>query len=346
MSGTSGSSGVGAGSEPEVLLSIRKLRTSFISDDGDVPAVAGVTFDVKRGEVLSIVGESGSGKSVTAMSILGLLPPTARIVADELSWRGEELLTASEERMREVRGGEIAMIFQDPLSALNPVHRVGRQIAEMVTIHESVSKGEANKRAVEMLDLVGIPQAARRARMYPHEFSGGMRQRAMIAMAIACSPDLLIADEPTTALDVTVQAQVLEVLIRLKDELNSAIVLITHDLGVVAGISDRVMVMYAGRQAELGTTDEVFYQTRHPYTQGLLRSLPRVDDVGDDPLTPIAGAPPSLLRLPSGCAFHPRCPMARDACSVEVPELSVPAFGRHASSCLFADEVTTAGSLS
>jgi peptide/nickel transport system ATP-binding protein len=333
------------GSEPEVLLSVKNLRTTFTSDDGDVPAVAGVTFDVLRGEVLSVVGESGSGKSVTAMSILGLLPPTARIEADELSWRGEQLLEVDEERMRQVRGGEIAMIFQDPLSALNPVHRVGNQIAEMVLIHEPVSKGEAQKRAVEMLDLVGIPQASRRARMYPHEFSGGMRQRAMIAMAIACNPDLLIADEPTTALDVTVQAQVLEVLLRLKDELNSAIVLITHDLGVVAGISDRVMVMYAGRQAELGTADEVFYRTRHPYTQGLLQSLPRLDDVGDDPLTPIAGAPPSLLRLPPGCAFHPRCPLAQETCAVDVPQLSPAAFGRHPSACFFADDVTPAGSL-
>jgi oligopeptide/dipeptide ABC transporter ATP-binding protein len=332
--------------EPETLLSIRNLRTTFISDDGDVPAVAGVSFDVQRGEVLSIVGESGSGKSVTAMSILGLLPNTARIEADQLNWKGDRLLGASDERMRQVRGGEIAMIFQDPLSALNPVHRVGNQIAEMIRIHESASKQQARKQAVEMLDLVGIPQPAKRARMYPHEYSGGMRQRAMIAMAIACNPDLLIADEPTTALDVTVQAQVLEVLLRLKDQLNSAIVLITHDLGVVAGISDRVMVMYAGRQVELGTTDEVFYNTRHPYTLGLLRSLPRLDDVGDEALVPISGAPPSLLRLPSGCAFHPRCPMAHDRCSVEIPELSVPAFGRHAAACFYADEVRTAGSVS
>ncbi len=326
--------------EGEVLLSVRNLRTRFVSDDGDVAAVNGVSFEVRRGEVLSVVGESGSGKSVTAMSILGLLPSTARVEADQLLWRGEPLLNASEDRMRQVRGGEIAMIFQDPLSALNPVHKVGRQIAEMILIHEPVSKKEAASRAIEMLDLVGIPQAARRARMYPHEFSGGMRQRAMIAMAIACSPDLLIADEPTTALDVTVQAQVLEVLLRLKDELNSAIMLITHDLGVVAGISDRVMVMYAGRQAELGTTDQVFYRTRHPYTQGLMRSLPRLDDVDGEALTPIAGAPPSLLRLPSGCAFHPRCPLARERCSKEIPDLNSGGLGHHPAACFYADEVT------
>ncbi|MDH5289284.1 MAG: ABC transporter ATP-binding protein [Acidimicrobiia bacterium] len=324
----------------EVLLSIRNLRTRFVTEDGDVPAVNGVSFEVRRGEVLSVVGESGSGKSVTAMSILGLLPSTARIEADHMLWRGESLLNAGENRMRQVRGGEIAMIFQDPLSALNPVHKVGRQIAEMILIHESVSKKEAESRAVDMLDLVGIPQAASRAGMYPHEFSGGMRQRAMIAMAIACSPDLLIADEPTTALDVTVQAQVLEVLLRLKDELNSAILLITHDLGVVAGISDRVMVMYAGRQAEVGSTDQVFYRTRHPYTLGLMRSLPRLDDVGSEPLMPITGAPPSLLRLPTGCAFHPRCPLAGERCSKDVPDLNSGGLGHHPSACFYADEVS------
>ena len=331
-----------ARSDGEVLLSVRNLRTRFVTEDGEVPAVNGVSFEVRRGEVLSVVGESGSGKSVTAMSLLGLLPPSARIDADQFLWKGESLLNAGESRMRHVRGAEIAMIFQDPLSALNPVHKVGRQIAEMILIHESVSKKEAASRAVDMLNLVGIPQAAKRAGMYPHEFSGGMRQRAMIAMAIACNPDLLIADEPTTALDVTVQAQVLEVLLRLKDELNSAILLITHDLGVVAGISDRVMVMYAGRQAEVGTTDQVFYRTRHPYTQGLMRSLPRLDDVGGEPLTPITGAPPSLLRLPPGCAFHPRCPLARERCSKEIPDLNSGGLGHHPAACFYADEVSGA----
>src|SRR6185295_6558881 len=230
---------------------------------------------IERGEVFSVVGESGSGKSVTAMSILGLLPtPPADVYRGSILWRGENLLEASPERMQEVRGGEIAMIFQDPLTALNPVLTVGRQVGEMMQVHQGLNKKDARVKAIEMLDLVGIPQPERRVDNHPHEFSGGMRQRAMIAMAISCNPDLLIADEPTTALDVTVQAQVLEVLLAIKDEIDSAIWLITHDLGVVAGISDRVMVMYAGRQVELGSTDEIFYSPGHPYTRGLLASLP------------------------------------------------------------------------
>ncbi|MCU1374985.1 MAG: Oligopeptide/dipeptide transporter, ATP-binding protein, partial [Actinomycetia bacterium] len=242
--------------DDRVLLSVRDLHTTFKTDDGDVRAVDGVSFDVRRGEVFAIVGESGSGKSVTSMSILGLLPPdTAVIEAEGIFWKGENLLEDSDKRIREVRGKEIAMIFQDPLSALNPVHTVGRQIGEMVRIHEGASRKQAKARAVELLKLVGIPQADRRVDMHPHEFSGGMRQRVMIAMAIACNPDLLIADEPTTALDVTVQAQVLDVLLSIKDEIDSAIMLITHDLGVVAGLADRVMVMYAGKAVELGTAD-------------------------------------------------------------------------------------------
>ncbi len=240
-----------------------------------------------------------------------------------MTWKGEDLLRADEDRMRQIRGGEIAMIFQDPLSALNPVQTVGRQVAEMARIHEGVSKKEAWRRAVDMLRLVGIPQPEKRAEMHPHEFSGGMRQRAMIAMAISCNPDLLIADEPTTALDVTVQAQVLDVLMEMKEEIDSSILLITHDLGVVAGLADRVMVMYAGREAEVGTTHEVFYETRHPYTLGLLASMPRLDDTGVERLRPIRGAPPSLLNPPSGCAFHPRCDFARERCEQEVPMLRV-----------------------
>jgi oligopeptide transport system ATP-binding protein len=326
--------------DERVLLTVRDLHTTFKTDDGDVRAVDGVSFEVRRGEVFAIVGESGSGKSVTAMSILTLLPqPPAVIEADAVDWKGEDLLAAGEKRMRSIRGGEIAMIFQDPLTALNPVHTVGKQIGEMVRIHEGGSKKEARERAIEMLGLVGIPNPAQRVEMHPHEFSGGMRQRAMIAMAIACKPDLLIADEPTTALDVTVQAQVLEVLMSIKDEIDSAIVLITHDLGVVAGLADRVMVMYAGREVEVGTADEVFYHTRHPYTLGLLASLPRLDDVGDEHLQPIRGAPPSLINRPSGCSFHPRCDFARDNCSVDDPPLRPIDESDHCSACHYAEEL-------
>src|SRR5215204_6926207 len=324
----------------EVLLSLRDLHAGFETDDGRVQAVDGVSFDVSRGEVFAIVGESGSGKSVTAMSILGLLP-TLKVERGEILWKGRDLLQLPEDERRKVRGKEIAMIFQDPLTALNPVHTVGRQIGEMARIHEKVSKGNAFERAVEMLDLVGIPEPQKRIDMHPHEFSGGMRQRAMIAMAITCKPDLLIADEPTTALDVTVQAQVLEVLLDIKDEINSAIMLITHDLGVVAGLADRVMVMYAGRQVELGTADEIFYETRHPYTLGLLASLPRLDDMGDEPLVPIVGSPPSLINKPSGCPFHPRCRFSRvpGLCDAEVPELRLITGDAHRSACHYAEEL-------
>ncbi|MCB0995329.1 MAG: ABC transporter ATP-binding protein [Acidimicrobiales bacterium] len=325
------------GSSP--LLSVQDLRAVFDTDDGIVQAVDGVSFDVHRGEVFAVVGESGSGKSVTAMTILGLIP-TVRVDRGEILWKGTDLLGVDESAMQRIRGNEIAMIFQDPLTALNPVHTVGRQIGEMARIHEGLSKKEALVRAVEMLDLVGIPEARKRAGMYPHEFSGGMRQRAMIAMAITCKPDLLIADEPTTALDVTVQAQVLEVLLDIKNEIDSAIMLITHDLGVVAGMADQVMVMYAGKQVEMGTVDEVFYESRHPYTLGLLASLPRLDSAGDEALEPIPGSPPSLINRPSGCAFHPRCRFARTpgVCDTEVPSLREIEL-RHRSACHFAEEI-------
>jgi oligopeptide/dipeptide ABC transporter ATP-binding protein len=325
----------------DVLLSMRDLRAGFSTDDGFVRAVDGVSFDVARGEVLAIVGESGSGKSVTAMAILGL-QPTLEVAEGEILWKGTDLLTMTEEDRRTIRGKEIAMIFQDPLTALNPVHTVGRQIGEMARIHEGINKKQAFERAVEMLDLVGIPEPRKRASMYPHEFSGGMRQRAMIAMAITCKPDLLIADEPTTALDVTVQAQVLEVLVNIKDEIDSAIILITHDLGVVAGLAHRVMVMYAGRPVEMGTTAEIFYETRHPYTLGLLASLPRLDDVGDEPLVPIVGSPPSLIRKPTGCSFHPRCRFARvpGNCETDDPNLRLVAGDAHLAACHYAEELT------
>jgi oligopeptide/dipeptide ABC transporter ATP-binding protein len=323
-----------------MLLSVRDLTAGFPTEDGLVRAVDSVSFEIRRGEVFSIVGESGSGKSVTAMTILGLTPGV-QVERGEILWKGEDLLHVSPERRRKVRGGEIAMIFQDPLTALNPVHTVGRQIGEMARIHEGLGRKAAMQRAVEMLDLVGIPEARRRASMYPHEFSGGMRQRAMIAMAITCKPDLLIADEPTTALDVTVQAQVLEVLIGIKDEIDSGILLITHDLGVVAGLADRVMVMYGGRQVETGTVDELFYETRHPYTLGLLASLPRVDHAGTEPLMPIKGAPPSLIHLPSGCAFHPRCRFARipGICTEAVPALRLVGGNSHSSACHYAEDL-------
>ena len=324
----------------EVLLSMRDLHAGFDTDDGRVQAIDGVSFDVTRGEVFAIVGESGSGKSVTAMSILGL-QPTLDVTEGEILWKGRDLLTLPEDERRRVRGNEIAMIFQDPLTALNPVHTVGRQIGEMARIHEGIGKKQALERSIELLDLVGIPESRKRAQMYPHEYSGGMRQRAMIAMAIACNPDLLIADEPTTALDVTVQAQVLEVLVDIKDEIDSAIILITHDLGVVAGLAHRIMVMYGGRGVELGTTRELFYEPRHPYTLGLLASLPRLDDVGDEPLLPIAGSPPSLIRKPSGCVFHPRCRFARvpGMCDGEVPALRLVAGDAHMSACHYAEEL-------
>jgi oligopeptide transport system ATP-binding protein len=326
--------------DDRTLLSVRDLRAVFHTDDGVVKAVDGVSFDIKRGEVFAVVGESGSGKSVTAMTILDLIPDLT-VESGEILWKGRDLLTVSDEERRKVRGAEIAMIFQDPLTALNPVHKVGRQIGEMARIHEGLSKKDARKRAIEMLDLVGIPQADKRVDMYPHEFSGGMRQRAMIAMAITCKPDLLIADEPTTALDVTVQAQVLEVLIEIKDEIDSAIMLITHDLGVVAGLSDRVMVMYAGRAVEMGTTLEVFYDSRHPYTLGLLASLPRLDDLGDEPLVPIKGSPPSLIRKPPGCPFHPRCEFAKvpGICNEQHPELRLVAGDAHLAACHFAEDL-------
>jgi peptide/nickel transport system ATP-binding protein len=320
------------------FLSVSDLRVQFSSDDGTVNAVNGVSFDVSPGEVLAIVGESGSGKSVSSLALMGLLAKNATVTGSIL-WQGTELVGASPATMKQVRAKQIAMVFQDPLSAMNPVIKVGRQIAEVLRLHEGMNKRQADKRAVELLDLVGIPQPADRANAYPHEYSGGMRQRAMIAMAIACGPQLLIADEPTTALDVTVQAQVLEVLVESAKKTNAAIVLITHDLGVVAGMADRVMVMYAGQQVEIGTANEVFYNQSHPYTQGLFDSLPRLNDESE--LTPIAGAPPSMLRLPSGCAFHPRCPHADNPgrCTFDTPSLHPVGLGMHQSACHFSDRL-------
>jgi peptide/nickel transport system ATP-binding protein len=304
----------------ERLLDVEDLKVTFATEDGVVQAVDGVSFTLDRGEVLAIVGESGSGKSVSVMTLMGLTRgPNARFEGSA-KLRGEELVTASEEQLERIRGAEIAMIFQDPISSLSPVHRIGDQIVEQIRAHEDISKPAALDRAIELMERVGIPHASQRARAYPHEFSGGMRQRAMIAMALSLSPSVLIADEPTTALDVTVQAQILEEVKQLSQQLNSGVIFVTHDLGVVADIADRVIVMYAGRVVEEGTLDETFYDPQHPYTWGLLGSITRMDRDPPKRLPSIPGLPPSLLNPPRGCHFRPRCPHAFDRCT-EVPEL-------------------------
>jgi peptide/nickel transport system ATP-binding protein len=303
------------------LLSVQDLRIGFTTEGGLLQAVDGVSFDLAPGEVLAIVGESGSGKSVTAQTVMGLSrSPNARIEGS-VRLHGEELIGASEAELQSVRGEQVAMVFQDPMTSLNPVYRIGDQIVEAIRVHRKrMSAGEARELAVEMLDSVGIPEPQRRVDDYPHEFSGGMRQRAMIAMALALEPDVLIADEPTTALDVTIQAQILDLLGRLNRERSLATILITHDLGVVAEVADRVLVMYAGRAVEEGTLDQIFYDPQHPYTWGLLGSLTRIDRPRPQRLPQIRGAPPSLLDLPGGCSFRPRCPHAFDRCT-ELPGL-------------------------
>jgi len=304
----------------EPLLEVRDLSVTFPSEAGPVAAVRGLSYHVMPGEVLGIVGESGSGKSVSSLAVMGLLPSRARITGS-VRFRGSELLGRSDKDLSAIRGRGISMIFQDPLSALTPVFTVGDQIAEAVRIHQKVSQQAALRRAVELLDLVGIPNPAQRAGAFPHEFSGGMRQRAMIAMAIANNPDLIIADEPTTALDVTIQAQILETLRKAQETTGAAIIMITHDLGVIAGAAHRVTVMYAGKPVETGEVDDVFYRPRMPYTLGLLGSIPRLDSAEHLPLTPIEGTPPSLIHLPRGCPFTPRCPMRIDKCEQIEPEL-------------------------
>jgi peptide/nickel transport system ATP-binding protein len=303
------------------LLEVKDLKTYFSTDDGIVKAVDGVSFSIERGQTLGIVGESGSGKSVTCLTIMGLNNPRNTISTGEALFNGEDLLTASPRRLREIRGNDIAMIFQDPMTSLNPVHTVGAQLMEAVRLHRDVTKAQARARALELLKQVGIPRAERRIDDYPHQFSGGMRQRVMIAMSLINDPELLIADEPTTALDVTTQAQILALIERLQDDYNSAVIMITHDLGVVAEIADDVVVMYAAEVAEHAPVDRIFRKPHHPYTWGLMGSLPRLDaDV--ERLVQIQGSPPSLLRPPSGCRFHPRCPYAMDICKQVDPVLA------------------------
>lgn len=306
--------------DTDLLLKVEDLTVEFPTDDGVVQAVRGVSYELRRGEILGIVGESGSGKSVSSLAVMGLLPKTAKI-SGSAKLQGRELLGLSDNELSKIRGNKIAMIFQDPLTSLNPVYTIGYQLSEAVLAHRDVTKKEAWDRAVELLDIVGIPNPETRANQYPHELSGGMRQRVVIAIAMANDPDVIIADEPTTALDVTVQAQVLEALRAAQQETGAAMVLITHDLGVVAGTVDRVCVMYAGKLVEQGTVDQVFYAPRMPYTLGLLGSLPRLDANRAHRLTPIVGTPPSLVNLPQGCPFSPRCPIVQQICIEQEPDL-------------------------
>lgn len=324
---------------PEELLKVDELRMHFHTRDGVVRAVDGVSYTLNQGETLGVVGESGSGKSVHALTMMRLIPmPPGRIEGGDVLFKGRSLVSMPEDEIRRIRGNEIAMIFQDPMTSLNPVYRIGHQLAEPLMIHKGLSKKEAWARAAELLRLVGIPHPESRVKDYPHQFSGGMRQRVMIAMALACDPDILIADEPTTALDVTIQAQILELMQEIQQRTNSAIIMITHDLGVVADMADKILVMYAGRPMEFGTCDEVFYRPSHPYTWGLMDSLPR-HDITDEKseLCPIKGQPPSLVNVPTGCPFSPRCPYAKDVCRAEVPPFRL-LEGAHRAACHFAGE--------
>src|SRR5512132_2261390 len=315
----------------EPLLEVRNLRVSFPTDDGVVKAVDGLNFSIMPGETLGVVGESGSGKSVSFLTVMGLINRKSAIVEGEVLFQGQDLLKLDNDELQEIRGSKIAMIFQDPMTSLHPFYKVGDQIAEAILAHEDISKKEAADRAIEMLRRVNIPRPDERARQYPHEFSGGMRQRAMIAMALSLNPDLLIADEPTTALDVTVQAQILDLIDRLQSEFNTAVALITHDLGVVAEHCDYIQVMYAGRLVEIGTGDDIYYEPMMPYTWGLLKSIPLLT-AQEERLHPIRGLPPSLINLPEGCPFNPRCPYVFDRCHVEVPQL-LPVDGFPAAAC-------------
>jgi oligopeptide/dipeptide ABC transporter ATP-binding protein len=323
------------------LLQVRHLQTQFLTRGGVVRAVDGVSWDVGEGETVALVGESGCGKSVSALSIMRLVAePAGRIVGGQILFKGRDLLTLSEEEMRKVRGREIGMIFQEPMTSLNPVLTIGRQLTEGLEIHLAMTPAQARDRAIELLGLVGVPDPGRRLAQYPHQFSGGMRQRMMIAMALACQPSLILADEPTTALDVTIQAQILELMKDLSRKFGVAMLMITHNLGVVARYADRVNVMYAGRIIEQGTARAIYTRPRHPYTLGLLRSVPRLDEPRRARLDPIEGQPPDLTRLPPGCAFAPRCPLRVERCLVEVPPLRQVEADGQMSACWEAERLT------
>jgi len=313
------------------LLQVKNLTTSFVTDSGEVHAVNGVSFNLDRGRVLGIVGESGSGKSVTAYSIMRILSDNGRVESGQVLFDGKDILQTSENEMRQFRGERISIIFQDPMTSLNPVFTVGSQLSEAIRLHTDRTRAQAKARALELLRLVGVNEPDKRLRQYPHQLSGGMRQRVMIAMALACEPDILIADEPTTALDVTIQAQILELMRSLQKQLGMAIIMITHDLGVIAEMCDEIIVMYAGRICERGTAEEIFYNPRHAYTKGLLRSIPRMTDVHEK-LVPIAGSPVDLLNLPEGCAFASRCDHAMRICLSELPQ-ELPINDDHLASC-------------
>ncbi len=306
-------------SETNYVLEVNDLHTSFFTDVGEVKAVNGVSFNLEPGKTLGIVGESGSGKSVTAYSIMQILAQTGRITGGEVKYKGQDITKFSEKEMQSFRGSKCSIIFQDPMTSLNPVFTVGYQLEEAIMLHTNKTKAEAKERAVELLSLVGVNDPEKRLKQYPHEHSGGMRQRDMIAMALACEPDILIADEPTTALDVTIQAQILDLMKELQEKLGMAIIMVTHDLGVIASMCDEIIVMYGGRVCERGTADDIFYRPAHEYTKGLLRSIPRIDNLNEK-LVPIGGTPINLLNMPKGCAFCPRCDEAMKICLSEVPE--------------------------
>ena len=321
------------------LLEVKNLKTHFFTDDGVVKAVDGITYDLDEGETIGLVGESGCGKSVSALSLLRLIPtPPGRIVDGEVWFEGENLLKVDEDEIRHIRGNRIAMIFQEPMTSLNPVLTIGRQLTEALELHMHMDRRAATARAIELLEMVGIPSAASRIKDYPHQFSGGMRQRVMIAMGLSCNPRLLLADEPTTALDVTIQAQILEIMAKLSSEFGTAVIIITHNLGVIARYARRVNVMYAGKIVESSTSREVYGNPKHPYTLGLLKSVPRLDQVRKSKLNPIEGFPPDLVHMPPGCSFFPRCEHRSEKCHQEEPPLMLVG-EKHYSACWHAEEI-------